>query len=149
MNITTDFCITELVYIPNFILKWTKFVQKQYFQSKKENLNTTIEFRKFELPQVPDLALTNNFEFWDQIFPKRVFLVKNRKIKHHHLILHIQIRIDTKFQLQMGIFEIWTKLAHKEFFRTKRNKLQFCVCTWSLLTFLKLSACRPTDTAVF
>ena len=32
---------------------------------------------------------TNNFDFLDQICPKRYFPVKNRKIEHHYEILRI------------------------------------------------------------
>lgn len=38
---------------------WTKFDRKWYFQPKRENLNTSIEF---ELVQVPNFIL--NFQFW-------------------------------------------------------------------------------------
>ena len=55
VNTTIEFCIFELVYVPNFILNlhffifWTKFTQKEYLQSKTEKVNTTIEFWLFKL----------------------------------------------------------------------------------------------------
>ena len=53
---------------------WTKFAQKQYFRSKTEKVNIHIEFCIFELSLV-----SNDLEFWNQIFPKRVYPIKNRK----------------------------------------------------------------------
>ena len=45
----------------------------------------------------PISALIDNFNFLDQICPKRVFPAKNRKSEHHHWILHARIRESTKF----------------------------------------------------
>ena len=48
VNITIEFCIFELVWVPNFSLNWKcwffrpKFAQKVYFQSKGEKVNITI-----------------------------------------------------------------------------------------------------------
>ena len=39
----------------------------------------------------------DSFDFLDQICPKRVIPIKNRKIEHHW-ILHIPISLGTKFQ---------------------------------------------------
>ena len=55
VNITIEFCIFELAYVPNFKINlqflffWTKFAQKQYFHFETEKVNTTIEFRMLEL----------------------------------------------------------------------------------------------------
>ena len=48
-------------------------------------------------------AETDNFQFLDQIFPKRVFLVEIRKGEHHYLILHIRIRVGIKFRFEQTI----------------------------------------------
>ena len=48
---------------------WTKFAQKRYCRSERENLNITIEFSIFELIWSPDFTL-NNFDFLDQISRK-------------------------------------------------------------------------------
>ena len=63
-------------------------------------------------------AFTDNFDFWDQICPKTVFPVKNKKGEYHHGSLHTQISLDTKFQLnfQFQIFSFWTKFAKKRVF---------------------------------
>ena len=42
------------------------------------------------------------FDFLDQICPKRVCLVENRKSQHHHLILNIRISLGTKFHFKQS-----------------------------------------------
>ena len=49
-------------------------------------------------------ALTDSFNFLDQISLKKLFLVKNKKSKHHHGILHIRISLIANFQLKLIIF---------------------------------------------
>ena len=83
-----------------------------------------------------------SFEFWDHIFPKRVFLVQNRQSSYHNWILHIRLRLGSKFQLKMTILIFWKKFAQNWF----SKKLHFCLCPWSLLTLLTLFARWPTDT---
>ena len=59
---------------------------------------------------------TNNIEFVDQIYPRKILKFKNRKSKHHHhWILHIQISLGTKFQLLI-------KFTQKGFSGLKRKK---------------------------
>ena len=91
------------------------------------------------------LSTLNSLEFWDQIFPKRVFLVQNRKSSHHNWILHIWLRLGSKFQVKLAILISWTKFAQNWY----SNKLHFCMCPWSLLTILNLFARWPTDTTTF
>ena len=73
-----------------------------YFQSKTDKIDTTIEFCIFELVFLSNLTL-NNFEFLDQTCPRKILMVKNRKIEHHHFIPHIQVSLGTKFQLKLTI----------------------------------------------
>ena len=62
---------------------WTKFSKKgSYFQSKTDKIDTTIEFCIFELVFVSNFTL-KNLKFLDQIFPRKIFMVKNRKSEHH------------------------------------------------------------------
>ena len=37
VNIITEFCIFELIWVPNFRIFWAKFSQKGHFRSKTEN----------------------------------------------------------------------------------------------------------------
>ena len=108
----------------NFQLKltiaifWTKFAKKgSYFQSKTDKIDTTIEFCIFELIFVSNFTL-NNFEFLDQICPRKIFMVKNRKSEHHHWIPHIQTSLVTKFPLKLARFAqkgfLWSKTEKSE-----------------------------------
>ena len=83
-------------------------------------------------------------QFWilRQVFTKRVFLVQNRKSSHHNWILHIRLRLGSKFQLKLTILIFWTKFAEKWY----SKKFHFCMCPWSLLTISDLFARWPTDT---
>ena len=62
---------------------------------------------------------------------KRVFPVWNRKSEHRHWILHIWIRLGTKFQLKLTVFIFWIKFAQKGFFPSKTEKvnttIEFCL----------------------
>ena len=102
---------------------WTKFAQKGYFHSKAKKENSIIEFCIFELVLVTNSASTDNFDFLDQICPKRVFLIKNRTNEHHHSILHVRIGVGTKFQPKVRILIFWTKFARKGHFHSKTKKV--------------------------
>ena len=81
-----------------------------YFRSKIDNINTTIKFSILEL--VVNFSL-NNFDFFYYIWPKSVFLVENRDIKHHHWILLIWIRVGAKLQLKWTILIFGPNLPKK------------------------------------
>ena len=53
-----------------------------------------------------------------------VFLVENEKSEHYHWILHIRIRLATKFQLKVILLIICTKFAQKSYFRSKMKKVK-------------------------
>ena len=80
LEIIIEFCLFKLVLVPNFSSNWQfllfgSSLHKRYFQSKTEKVNI-IEFRIFKLVSWYQIsALTNNFDFFDQIFPERDFLV--------------------------------------------------------------------------
>ena len=56
---------------------------------------------------------TDNFDFLDQVCPKRVFSLSNRKSEHHLRIQHIQINLDAKFHLKQKILIVLVKFAQK------------------------------------
>ena len=66
-------------------------------------MNIIIEFCKFELVLVPNFTLNWQFWFSDQICPKRVIPVEKGKSEHYFWILHIRIRLGTKFQPKQTI----------------------------------------------
>ena len=74
-------------------------------------MNITIDFYIFELVQVS--ASIDSFDFLDQICPKRVFPVENGKSEHHHLILHIRIRLGAKFQPKLTILIFLEQICPK------------------------------------
>ena len=84
-----------------------------------EKLNTTTEFCIFELVLVSEFK---HFDILGQIYPKRVFKVKKRKIEHPHWILQVRIGPGSKFQFKLIILILWTKLAQKGYFRSKTEK---------------------------
>ena len=71
----------QVSLVQNFSSNWQflfldQFYTKTYFRPKTENINIIIEFRIFKLVSWNQIsALTDNFDFFDQIYPKRVFLV--------------------------------------------------------------------------
>ena len=85
----------------------------------KHKIDTTTEFCKFE--SVSLLLWTNNFEFLDQICPRRIFMVKNRR-SEHHWIPHFQIILGTKFEPKLTILIFSTRFAQKKFFWFKTEK---------------------------
>ena len=129
MNIAIEFFLFKLVQVLIFSLNWQlKFfgphspTKSSCFQSKTDKIDTTIEFCIFELIFVSNFTL-NNFEFLDQICPRKIFMVKNRKSEHHHWIPHIQISLGTKFQLKLTILIFLTRFTQKGFFWSKTEKV--------------------------
>ena len=122
MHIRISLCI-KFHFEQTILNFWTKFAQERYLWSKTEKVNIIIEFRIFKLVSWYQIsALTDNFDFLDQICPKRVFLVKNRKSEHHHWIPLIQISLGTKFQLKLTILIFWPDLPKKGFSGLKQKK---------------------------
>ena len=122
MHIRISLCI-KFHFKQTILSFWTKFPQERNLWSKTEILNMIIEFRLFKLVSWYQIsALTDNFDFFDQICPKKVFLVKNRKSEHHHWILLIQISLGTKFQLKLTISIFCTKFAQKGISSRKQKK---------------------------
>ena len=76
----------------------------------------------------------------DQIYPKRVFPVENRKSEHPHWILHMWTGLGTKLQLRLTILMFWAEFAQKGCFRSKTKNSHLCVCPWSVLAILNFFA---------
>ena len=68
---------------------------------------------------IPNSPYKKNFEFWDQISPKKVLSVKNEKSVHYHWTLHIRNSLGTKFQLKLTTLSFWKKLPKKSISRQK------------------------------
>ena len=59
---------------PKILIFWIKFVKKGISRSKTEKVNT-IAFYIFE-----SWLHINNVEFWEKVYPKRVFSTENEKM---------------------------------------------------------------------
>ena len=42
-------------------------------------------------------------------------------------MLHIRISLDTKFQLKVTIFNFWTEINQKGYFRSEENKIKIII----------------------
>ena len=89
VNITTEFCISELVQLPKLTLNWQFWFfepnlpkKKVVSQQKQKKVNITIEFCIFELVSLPNSSL--NWKFW--FFPTKL--------------------------AQIGYFQSWTEKSH-------------------------------------
>ena len=64
------------------------------------------------------------FNILDQIcFKKKHFQSRTVKEEHHHLILHIQISLGTKFLPKLTILTFLTKFAQKRYVQSKGKKV--------------------------
>ena len=62
------------------------------------------------------LVSTNNFDSLEQLSPKTILPVENRKKEDQHWILHIWVSLGTKSQLKMNILNFWTRFSTKRVF---------------------------------
>ena len=116
------------------VIFWTKFTKKgNYFQSKRNKIDTTIESWIFELVFASNAALNKQFWiFWTNL-PKKDIYGQNRKMKHHHWIPLIQISLGTKFQLELTILIFLTRFTQKGFSGLKQKSehhkfsTEFCI----------------------
>ena len=67
-----------------------------------------------------------NFE--TKFFQKGYFYSKTEKV-HINWIMHIRLRLGSKFQIKLAILIFWTKFAKN----WNSKKSHFCMCPWSLL----------------
>ena len=85
VNITNEFCIFELIEVPNFSLNrkvWfigPNLPEKDISGQKQKKWKLPLHFAYSIYSEYQISLYTNNFESWDQICQKRVFLVENRK----------------------------------------------------------------------
>ena len=137
MNITIEFYIFELVLVPTFTLNNQLWIlgpnlpKKGISCWKWKNWTSPLHFAYSNYFEYQISLYTNNFEFRDQICPKRAFSVKNEKSEYHHWILHILNSLGTKFHFKQTILNFETKFAQKVYFRSKmkkvNNTIEFCI----------------------
>ena len=68
-------------------------------------------------------------KFLDQISTKRVFpnSKKEKEKENHHQILHIQITLDSKFQLQQTILIFGANFQKRKNFSSKTEKMNITI----------------------
>ena len=66
-------------------------------------------------------------KFLDQISTNRVFPKKKEEKENHHQILHIQINLDSKFQLQQKILIFGANLQKRKNFSSKTEKMNITI----------------------
>ena len=104
------------------LIFWTKFTQKRCFQSKTKKVNITVKFCIFELVLVPNFSLNRQFPVLGPNLPEKVFLVESGRNEYHHWILHIRIRLATKFQPKLTISIFSDQICPKTVSGRKQEK---------------------------
>ena len=94
------------------LICWTKCAWKGYLQCRTEKVTITIEFYRSKLVRV--LNSTKNLEFWfvSTNLPKKSISDKKQKREQHHLILHISMGLNSRFQFTL-IKRVFTVLDRK------------------------------------
>ena len=124
---------------PTIFIFWAKFSQKEYFQSKSEKMNTTIEFWIFKSVYIPNFRLNWQFSiFWTNL-PKNYFPSKNEKgnITTEFCVYELAKVPNFRLNWQFWYFRpnlhqksIWSKLEKSErlinsaYFKLLGDKLQ-------------------------
>ena len=115
---------------------WTKFAQKRYSWSKKkkkEKLTPSLKSIYSNQSWHQISALTDNFEFFHQICPNRVFLAQNRKSEHHIFSAQFCIfkLVQCKYLAQTDNFVFLDQICQKRYFQLKIGKvnitMEFCM----------------------
>ena len=150
MNIPIEFCIFELVLVPNFSLNWQFTFFGPYLPKKViSSLNQNSEYHLSILHVQINLNFKSKLKvtiliFWAK-FAQKVFSVEKGKSELDYWILQIWKCLGTKFQLKLTNLILLTKFVQKGYSRSKTEKLQFCVRPWLWPTILTFSARGPTD----
>ena len=128
MNIIIELFIFKIVKVPHLSLSWQfwffvpNLPEKSISSLKKIKWTASLNSVCSNQSRYQMSLSTNNF---DQICPKRIFLVKIRESEHRHWILHIRINQSTTFQIKLTILILWFPISKKK----KKNfilNLQFC-----------------------
>ena len=99
---------------------WTKLIQQEYIQSKKEKLKITIEFCIFEL--VPNFSFSKQLWRLKEFCQTSILPSKNRKNQRHYWILHIPISFNIKFHFKQTILDFEITFAQNRYFQQKTKK---------------------------
>ena len=132
-NITIEFSIFKLVYVPNLILN------RQFWffgpTLPKRNISRPKQGRWMLLSNSPYLnycrwqisSLIDNFYFLNTIFQKRFFLIQKTKFEHLCWIQHIRINLCTKFHLKQTITIFRIKFTQTGYFLSKAGEMNIII----------------------
>ena len=121
---------------------------KQKKRTSPSNFRYSIQTRD----QIP--ASSDSFKFLNEINLKNVFPIQKKtnkqtnKQKNHHPILHIQISISSKFQLQQIISIFWKNFFKKGYFWPKQ-KIKNITIEFFIFKLVQVSTSVQTDKFVF
>ena len=104
------------------LIFWTKLPKNSISDQKQEQWTSRLNSACSNECRYQISAETDNFDFLDQICPKRVFPIETRKSGYHHWTLHIRINVGTKFLLTLVILSFWSKLSQTGYFQSKTKK---------------------------
>ena len=125
-TIAIEFCIFELVYVPNFTLNKHYLILRPNLPKKGiSGRNHKTEHHHWilhiRIHKVSNLSFTWQFCFLNQICPKRVFTVENGKIEHHHWMLHTRVSLGTKFHFNQTILILMPNLPKNGISKRKQK----------------------------
>ena len=124
MNITTEFCIFELVNVPNFNLNWQFWflepnLLKKSIWSKLETSDKLINSAYFKF-------LVANFSLKDKICLKKAISSKNRKSEQHHF----KLVLVANFSLKWRFFFSGPNLPKKSISNLYQKKMYTTIKFW-------------------
>ena len=98
---------------------WRNFPQNGFFQSRKS--------KNEHYHQIQNARISLCTRFFEQVCPKRSFLVKNHKNEHHHRVLYIKSNLGTKLQPKQKILIFWNIFFEKGSFWSETAKTNITV----------------------
>ena len=109
---------TRFQFKLTILILWTKFNSKEYIWLELEKGERN-EFCIFEISRYQNS--TSRIKFISKGYSQS----KAEKVNSiHHWILHIQIRLGTKFQFKLTFLIFWTKFAQNGYFQSKSEKMK-------------------------
>ena len=141
--------------VPNFSLNWQFYSFEPNLQKKdvsgrkrkKWTLRLNFEYSNWSRDQI--LAQPDNFDFWIRFAQKEYFQSKPKKVNTTNEFCIFQLVSVPSFSLNWQFCSFEPNLTEKRYFRSKTEKLHFCMRPWSLLNISNFFAREPTDTTTF
>ena len=130
MNIIIEFCVFELIQVPNFALKNQLLIfspnlpkKRQLFLIRNRKNNINIKFSAFKIVYIPNFSLSRQFRFvWTKFSQQRYFRPKKKK-KTSNSVYSKQTRYQ--FSAYTGTFDFFgpNLLKMKRYFPSKAENV--------------------------